>query len=194
MTRRHTIGLIVLGIAAAAGCGPNSRKRIVAPAMSPSSAAADAMALYDVNKDGFLDAAELEKCPALKVNLKKYDTNGDGRISADEIVSRLQKFRESNIGLISSGANFTLNGRPLVNATVTLVPEPFLGSAFKSRHGHNRRQRQRDLQNRRRKRGRRGLWALSRRGVRGRRRRKRESARQIQYADDPRLRNCARCP
>src|SRR5262245_3451268 len=37
-----------------------------APALSPEEAGRQALAEYDANKDGFLDAKELEQCPALK--------------------------------------------------------------------------------------------------------------------------------
>ena len=135
MNRRKWIDLALLGVALTVGCAPSGGARIDPPSMSPSSAAREALALYDANKDGFLDAAELEKCPALKTNSKKYDTNGDGKLSADEIAARLQVIRDSKIGRLSSPALVTLNGRPLANAKVTLIPEPFLGPEFKRASG-----------------------------------------------------------
>src|SRR5436190_23332328 len=119
MNHQSRMTLALLGFALTTGCAPSGGARVDPPSMSPSSAAREALALYDANKDGFLDAAELEKCPALKANLKKYDTNGDGKLSADEIAARLQHIRDSKIGRLSSAAVVTLNGRPLANAKVT---------------------------------------------------------------------------
>ena len=52
-------------------------------------------------------------------------------MSADEIAARLQTLHDSKVGLMSSAVQVTLNGKPLAKATVTLIPEAFLGSAFK---------------------------------------------------------------
>jgi hypothetical protein len=125
----------LLFVAMAAGCNPSGGARVEPPSWSPAAAARDALALYDTNKDGVLDAAELEKCPVLKVNLSRYDANGDGKLSADEIAARLQVLRDSKIGRVAAPVVVTLNGRPLANAKVTFIPEPFLGPAFKPASG-----------------------------------------------------------
>ncbi len=100
------------------------------PKFSPSSAASQALAEYDTNKDGALDAKELEQCPALLSALKKIDKNNDGRLSADEIAARLTYFQREGM-LTSVTVEVTLDGRPLPDATVTLMPEKFLGTSFK---------------------------------------------------------------
>jgi hypothetical protein len=130
MNRRLTIvGLVSLAACSlvVAGCmqGPG---RVHPPKISPSSAASAAMAKYDTNKDGFLDAKELEKAPSLRSALKQIDTNGDGKISADEIAARIAKWQESGLGLTTLTARVTLDGQPLEDATVTFVPEEFLGT------------------------------------------------------------------
>src|SRR5438876_481057 len=58
------------------GCsgGPSA---VHAPTLSPEEAGRQALAEYDTNKDGFLDAKELERCPALKSSLKAIDKNRD---------------------------------------------------------------------------------------------------------------------
>src|SRR5262245_47204394 len=48
----------------AAGCSDG--KRVEPPDFSPEEAAKQAMAAYDKNGDGALDATELEQCPPLK--------------------------------------------------------------------------------------------------------------------------------
>jgi hypothetical protein len=117
-------GLLLLG----AGCsGPNN---VSPPSLSPSEAASKALADYDANKDGVLDEKELEKCPALKSALKKIDKNNDGRLSADEIAERLQLFQRQGL-LTSARVEVLVDGTTIGQATVTLVPEKFMGPAFK---------------------------------------------------------------
>jgi len=90
---------------------------------------------YDANKDGFLDAVELSKSPPLKSALEKFDMNHDGRLSADEIEARLRTYSDNNIGMMGTAAKFTLDDLPLEGATVTLIPEAFLGPSFKRATG-----------------------------------------------------------
>jgi hypothetical protein len=116
----------------AAGC---SESRVAAPRLSPEEAGKQALAAYDANGDGVLDEAELEKCPALKSCLTILDTDGDGRLSADEIAARVAAYQESKIGLAAFACQVTLDGRPLEGATVTLVPETFLGPGLKKASG-----------------------------------------------------------
>jgi hypothetical protein len=93
------------------------------------------MAEYDTNKDGYLDAKELEQCPALQDTLKRLHKESDGRLSADDIVQELNRIVDSNIGLMTVACHLTLNGMPLSGAHVTFVPEKFLGTAVKPAAG-----------------------------------------------------------
>jgi hypothetical protein len=122
-------------VAALLGCTPRAGGRIEAPSLSPSDAAAQALATYDTNKDGLLDAKELEKCPALLGALDELDKNKDKKLSPDEITAALQEMRDSKIGILSVDCQLLLDGRPLRGATVRLVPEAFLGSSFKPAEG-----------------------------------------------------------
>jgi hypothetical protein len=135
MTRNIAIALALAGILQTAGCVPPDRRRVNPPALSPAEAAKQAMTNYDTNKDGFLDAAELEKSPPLKAALERIDANKDGKLSAEEIESRLRTYRDNNIGMMATTARIFLDTVPLEGAKVTLVPEPFLGSAFKRATG-----------------------------------------------------------
>ena len=64
----------------------------------PSDAPKKALELYDTDKNGFIDGAELDKVPGLKAALQQVDTNGDGKISADEIAARIQSWKDSKWG------------------------------------------------------------------------------------------------
>ena len=118
-----TVGMAAL---VAAGCGGGTTSR-VKPAAVASDAGSKAMDSYDTNKDGFLDGAELDKAPGLKSALARVDTDHDGKITADEITARIQAWKKSPLGRIALRVNVTRNGQPLPDATVTFVPESFLG-------------------------------------------------------------------
>ncbi len=133
--------MAIVGLAFLAACLPciagcrRGPARVLPPKISPSSAANAAMAKYDTNKDGYLDAKELEKAPALRSALKEIDANGDGKISADEIAARIAQWQATGVGLTTLTARVTLDGQPLEDATVTLVPEEFLGSEMQKAVG-----------------------------------------------------------
>ena len=128
MTRSRFYSIVAISsFALIAGC-TSQPSRVVPPSISPQQAAQTAMAEYDTNGDGVLDSAELEKSPALKSALKDIDKDGDGKISSDEIAKRIEQWQASRIGLMPFSCRVTLDGKPLAEATVTLVPEKFLGS------------------------------------------------------------------
>jgi hypothetical protein len=116
-------GLVLLAV----GCSSNNS---VDPGNSPREVANQALSQYDLNKDGVLDAKELEACPGLRSALPRIDKNNDGLLSADEIADRLA-FLQREGAQEGIGVEVTLDGRPLSGATVTLVPEKFQGPSFK---------------------------------------------------------------
>src|SRR5262249_10296509 len=79
------------------GCGDG---RIPVPAVSAEEAGKQAVAKYDKNGDGLLDAEELDRCPALKGSLKLIDKNGDGKLAAGEITDRIAALQATKIGLL----------------------------------------------------------------------------------------------
>jgi hypothetical protein len=105
------------------------------PSVSPEEAGKQALVEYDRNGDGFLDAKELESCPALKGSLNALDKDGDGRLSEQEIANRIADYQKDKVGLMSVTSRVLLDDRALEGATVTLVPEKFLGSDVKAASG-----------------------------------------------------------
>ena len=76
-------GMIALSFA---GCGGGGT--VPTATYSPDNVAAEAMKMYDANKDGKLDAGELKKCPGLADSLAEIDTNNDKCIDTAEIAAR----------------------------------------------------------------------------------------------------------
>jgi hypothetical protein len=117
-----------------AGC--SSRPAAVRqPAISASRAGSQAMEMYDKNGDGVISGEEMDHAPALTEALPRLDTNGDKRVSADEIAARVDAWKAMQIGMTSIRCHVTLDGEPLVGATVTFEPEPFLGDEIKTAIG-----------------------------------------------------------
>ena len=109
-----------------------------APSLDPAVAAGEAIRLYDKDGDRKLDTSELEACPGLAFAIKVYDTDGDGMISEDEITSRLSSFVDVNVALNRLSAKVLLDGRPLGDAEVRFIPEPYLGEEIKPAFGKTR--------------------------------------------------------
>ncbi len=118
----------------AAGC-PGKPARIHPPSINAGSAGSAAMKQYDLNGDGKVAGEELEKAPSLKAALARLDTNGDGAVSADEVTARVVSWQDSRVGRMSGTLTILANGKPLEGATVTLVPEEFLGGNVKPATG-----------------------------------------------------------
>jgi hypothetical protein len=105
------------------------------PEIDPKNAAADAIDLYDTNKDGSLSAAELAKCPGILLEIKAYDADGNGKTTPDEIAARITDLRKHGVGLTRLNCSVTVNGRGLDNATIRFEPEPYLGTEIQAADG-----------------------------------------------------------
>ncbi len=92
------------------------------------------MTAYDRNADGFLDARELDGCPSLKQALEKYDANGDGKLSRQEINDRLAMYRKG-LARMPVVCAVLLDDNPLAGATVTFAPDAIMGSSAAAAEG-----------------------------------------------------------
>jgi hypothetical protein len=119
---------------ALSGCSVGAPPRVYPDKPDPRSGER-AVELYDANKDGFLDAKELEKVPGLKAALHEVDRDKDGKISAAEISARIKSWADSKLGRMGVSCIVTHNGKSLVGATVKFVPEKFLGDQLKTAEG-----------------------------------------------------------
>ena len=128
MSHRMTIGcvLTLVGLfVVSAGC-PSRPPRINMPSMDASSAGAQAIAMYDANKDGKLTGDELDKCPGLKAAAATLDPGGQG-ITAEMITERIKRWQNQKVARLPLSCTVLHNGKPLGGAEVRLVPEKFLG-------------------------------------------------------------------
>jgi hypothetical protein len=116
------------------GCGPGS-KDLKVPEWDPAVAAERALSDFDSNGDHKLSREELKKCPGLLAALALFDRDGDSAISADELKAKLQEFHEQQGAVVAVQCSVMKGGRPLEGATVTFVPEAFMGDGFKSAAG-----------------------------------------------------------
>ena len=133
MARRWVAGcaLVLGGLSLViAGCWGEGPGRVSQPPIDPSSAGKEAIKMYDTNHDGKISGAELDKCPAIKSALAQIDPSGKGEVTAEMISARVQKWIDSKLGKMSLGCRVTHNGVPLAGATVTFIPEKFLGTAI----------------------------------------------------------------
>lgn len=129
-SRAANVVLLIPSLLSLGLMGCSASGGVAGPDLSPAAAAAQAMTAYDSNNDGSLDSKELDGCLALKSALARIDTNGDSRIGKDEIEARLDLFKK--VGLLRGvQVDVTLDGVPLAGATITFLPEKFLGASYK---------------------------------------------------------------
>jgi hypothetical protein len=111
-----------------AGCS-NTPARVVPPTI-PNDAGQAAVARFDKNGNQVIDGAELDQVPSIRSAIRRYDRNQDNNVSAEEIESRIQSWRDSKVGLMQTSLTLLLDGRPLSGAEVRMIPEEFLGGAL----------------------------------------------------------------
>jgi len=120
-------GIAACLIVVCSSCSKKSGGRINPPNYN-SNAGSAAIDAYDTNRDGVIAGSEFDRVPGLRASLKQADTNGDNKISADEIDARIKQWLDSRIGESPVRCSVTFDGTPLEGAVVLFEPEEFLGS------------------------------------------------------------------
>jgi hypothetical protein len=115
-----------------AGCSAGSS--VEKMEVDPQAASAYAMQHYDANGDAALEPAELSSQPALAAVRLTFDTDGDDRLSVNEVADGVMQMFASP-SLSEMACTVTLNGRPLAGATVRLRPIEMLGDSLPSAEG-----------------------------------------------------------
>jgi hypothetical protein len=105
------------------------------PSVSSATAARAAIEKYDRNGDGKLSNDELAAAPELLVIADQCDANNDRALDADEIQAGIEKWKDSAVGPRQVPFTITLDSRPLAGAMVNLVPASFFGSELKGATG-----------------------------------------------------------
>jgi hypothetical protein len=111
------------------GCKSNKSDQTAIHEQTPEQTVEKIMASYDSNKDGALDAPELEKCPSLKTLLKSMNKGPGGKITQDELLQKIKDMQSSAIKMPAVPCVVTLDGAPLSDATVTFTLEAFHGAS-----------------------------------------------------------------
>ncbi|BBO33708.1 hypothetical protein [Lacipirellula parvula] len=119
------LGLFALCV----GCHSGPAK-ISFPTVDASAAAAGAMQAADKNGDAGISKEEAVAVPSLVAEFGKYDANGDGKIDAAEIESRIATWSARGPKVVPINFDVTLDGRALEGAEVVLEPEAFMGDVL----------------------------------------------------------------
>jgi hypothetical protein len=128
---RHAL-IAAIAVAAFSGCQKPSVSQVTG--FDPATATKQAWETYDQNKDGKLSADEMTKSPPLSEGAKRADTNRDGILTVDEFKKRLDTAHASR-SLHLFQVRVTSGGKPLRDASISFVPESFLGEGLQSYSG-----------------------------------------------------------
>lgn len=129
------ICLVIACIFVTMGLSCNSTPDRVHPPKYASGAGSAAMSQYDKNADGKIAGDELDTAPSFKTSMEQLDTNGDSAVDAGEVDARVDKWIDSKVGRMGAQIIVKRGSKYLEGATVTMVPEAFLGTELKSATG-----------------------------------------------------------
>jgi hypothetical protein len=90
---------------------------------------------YDKGSDGALISIELHDLDSIYYYMKKYDLDGDDKVSRDEIASRIDSWQDQAAAEHAVDVIVTLDGYPLAGANVRMVPEFDPGDGSQARVG-----------------------------------------------------------
>lgn len=93
------------------------------------------MQTLDSNGDAELSKDELKQCPGLAKARKELDRDNDGTVSKAELQTRLQSYVDEQIAILPIPIVVTYRRKPLIGATVELIPEPFLNEIIEPAQG-----------------------------------------------------------
>ena len=105
------------------------------PALDPPSVTAAAMKQLDKDGDGRLFITEYAESPPLVVALPRIDRDGNDVITREELEARIDYYINAPAAVVSGSVEVKLDGRLVDGATVTFIPEPFLGDVIKTTSG-----------------------------------------------------------
>lgn len=130
----HVASLIVACLPIAAGCSGRPA-RVVAPRIDPAAVTEAVFQAADEDRDGGLRAGELKIVPGIAAATERLDGDGDGAVSREELSRWLTAVRDTRVAITRIEMTITQRRRPLANAQVRLVPEPFMGGEVREAEG-----------------------------------------------------------
>jgi hypothetical protein len=89
----------------------------------------------DKNADGAVDEEELAASPGLKAGADRIDADKDGKLNREELQARFESYQALSVGVRPTTYLVTYRGRPVANATVELIPEPWLEGTIEPAKG-----------------------------------------------------------
>ena len=127
--------MIAIALCGFTGCnqGPG---RAGMPDFDPSESADKALELYDADGSGALSQAELENCPGIGTALDRFDSDGNGEVSGEEIEARIEEWIEKKSSSLAISISLRMNGKPLGNAKIEMVPASYMGDLGLTIQGH----------------------------------------------------------
>ena len=95
------------------------------------------MEQLDGDGDGFLTKKEMESAPGLLFAAADLDIDPkDDKLSRAEILARFQLYVELNVGFQALSPKVVFpNGRPVEDAEIEMVPEPFMADYIETATG-----------------------------------------------------------
>jgi hypothetical protein len=129
-TRICTFAMLSIVALSFVSCG-RSKRFAIQKKYDPATAAAKAMEVYDRNQDGKLSAEEIKASPGLTDAASRIDKNRDGILTAGELQARFQTL-DSQAPSMLLHVDISLKRAPLAGASVTFVPELFMGDGLQS--------------------------------------------------------------
>lgn len=110
--------------------------RVEAPKWDVEGITDGCMAQSDEDGDGFVTKQEAKaNTPGLHYAFDQLDTDEDKKLSRDEILQRFQDYADSKVGVQGFNCRILVGSRPLEDAQIRLVPEPFLEGVVEGAEG-----------------------------------------------------------
>ena len=98
--------------------------------VNAAAASEQAMTLHDQDKNGELSKEELKSLPAILRSLEQFDKDSSGSVSKSEIQARIEQWQSLKVAMMSCSFTVSLDGKPLIDATVELTPEKMMGASL----------------------------------------------------------------
>jgi hypothetical protein len=127
--KAYCLTFATVGLTGVVGCSSGPSK-VSIPDVDATAAASGAIDLADNDGDGQISKIEAIAAPSLHSEFDKYDANKDGKIDAGEIETRIAAWTAKGAKVVPISFYVKLDGQPLTDATVVLEPEPFMGGVL----------------------------------------------------------------